>query len=100
MLELIYNLYVSKISYYWKLLRIGFILLWLGVERLLKEVWINKIWLAIVIISILLNVMGLLEYILGIESIFWFEIIVVGDMVFRKKLVLDIYYYVLKKMNI
>lgn len=100
LLELIFNLYLSKINYYWKLLSIGVILLWLGIKRLLIEVWNNKMCLAIVIISIIINVIVLLENILGKESIFWFEIIAVGDIVLVKKFVLDIYYYVLEKMNI
>lgn len=100
LLELIFNLYLSKINYYWKLLSIGVILLWLGIKRLLIEVWNNKMCLAIVIISIIINVIVLLEKILGKESIFWFEIIAVGDIVLVKKFVLDIYYYVLEKMNI
>lgn len=95
--EFITNLHQLKNQYYQALLKEGAIPLRPGIKRLITEAKNQGIRLAIATTSALPNVMALLETTLDPN---WFEVIAAGDIVPEKKPAPDIYFYVLKQMNL
>jgi HAD superfamily hydrolase (TIGR01509 family) len=91
------NLHQLKNKYYQTLLKQGTIPLRPGVKRIITEAKEREIRLAIATTSALNNVITLLEKNLDPN---WFEIIAAGDIVPQKKPAPDIYFYVLKQMNL
>jgi HAD superfamily hydrolase (TIGR01509 family) len=95
--DFITNLHQLKNQYYQTLLKQGAIPLRPGVKRVITEAKERGIRLAIATTSALTNVITLLEKNLDPN---WFEIIAAGDIVPQKKPAPDIYFYVLKQMNL
>jgi len=91
------DLHALKNKYYKKLLDSGAIPLRPGVKRLIKEAREQGLRLAIATTSALPNVLALLEQYIDPH---WFEVIAAGDIVPAKKPASDIYYYVLKTMDL
>jgi len=83
--ELIPEIHKAKTKHYTDLLATGAIPLRPGVERLLNEARERGYRLAIASTTRAENVTGLLQHTLGTESIDWFEVIAVGDIVPAKK---------------
>lgn len=91
------DLHATKTKYYQELLALGQVPLRPGVKRLITEVANSEVRLAVATTSTLSNVTALLEYALDPS---WFDAIAAGDIVPAKKPAPDIYYYVLKQMNL
>lgn len=91
------DLHATKTRHYRELLALGEIPLRPGVKRLIEEARAEGVRLAIATTSALPNVLALLEHNLDPS---WFELIAAGDIVPAKKPAPDIYYYVLKQMNL
>lgn len=94
------QLHSAKTQHFKKIVAEGSISLRPGVKRLLEEARSENLRLAIATTATLDNVLALLKYSLGKESISWFEIIAAGDIVPAKKPAPDIYFYVLEKMQL
>ena len=95
--DFVSELHQLKNKYYQALLKEGAIPLRPGVKRIIAEAKSKGIRLAIATTSALPNAMALLENTLDPS---WFEVIAAGDIVPQKKPAPDIYFYVLKQMNL
>jgi HAD superfamily hydrolase (TIGR01509 family) len=100
LIKLIANLHAQKNQLYKNLLTTGSIPLRPGVVRLLQAARQANIQLAIASTSAVENVIALLEFALGKDSLDWFQVIAAGDIVAKKKPAPDIYLYVLEKMQL
>jgi HAD superfamily hydrolase (TIGR01509 family) len=95
--DFVANLHRLKTKHYLKLLRSGAIQLRPGAKRLIEEAKKEGVALAIATTTSLPNVIALLEQYLDLD---WFEVIAAGDIVPAKKPAPDIYYYVVKRMEL
>ena len=94
------KLHRKKTHIYTELLGAGRIPLRPGVRRLLLEAKSAGLRLAIATTTTQENVLALLKYNLGEDSISWFEVIAAGDIVSFKKPSPDIYNWALKKLRL
>ena len=95
--DFVANLHRLKTKHYLNLLRSGAIQLRPGAKRLIEEAKKEGVGLAIATTTSLPNVIALLEQYLNLD---WFEVIAAGDIVPAKKPAPDIYYYVIKRMEL
>ena len=95
--DFVAHLHKLKTKHYLELLRSGAIALRPGTKRLIEEARTAGITLAIATTSSLPNVIALLEKYLDLD---WFALIAAGDIVTAKKPAPDIYYYVMKQLNL
>lgn len=98
--DMIAELHQAKTRIYTELLATGKIPLRPGVKRLLQEAKEAGLKLAIATTTTPENVMALLNYTLGEDSLNWFEVIAAGDIVPAKKPAPDIYLWALKKLQL
>jgi beta-phosphoglucomutase-like phosphatase (HAD superfamily) len=94
------ELHKTKTKYFLDLLAKGYIPLRPGIARLIQELRENEIKMAIATTTTLENVVSLLKFTLGEESLDWFEVIGAGDIVPQKKPAPDIYNWVLEKLEL
>lgn len=94
------ELHKTKTRYFLDLLAKGHISPRPGIVRLIHELREKQIKIAIATTTTLENVISLLKFTLGEESIDWFEVIGAGDIVPQKKPAPDIYHWVLEKLEL
>lgn len=94
------ELHKTKTKYFLDLLSTGNIPLRPGVARLIHELRERKIKIAIATTTTPENVISLLKFTLGEESVHWFDVIGAGDIVPQKKPAPDIYHWTIKKLGI
>lgn len=94
------DLHKAKTKHFVALLKHGKIPLRPGVARLIQELRIAKIKIAIATTTTLENVTTLLKSTLGEDSPTWFDAIAAGDVVLKKKPAPDIYLWLLEQLGL
>lgn len=97
---LIPELHTAKNRHYAAIIDAGEISLRPGIRRIINEAHKAGVRLAIATTTTRVNVIALLESLLGKESIGWFEVIATADEVPDKKPSPDVYQYVLDQMGL
>ncbi|TFH08307.1 MAG: HAD family hydrolase [Nitrosomonadales bacterium] len=94
------NLHSTKTKHFVALLKSGLIPLRPGVARLIQELRVAKIKIAIATTTTPINVITLLKSTLGENSPTWFDVIAAGDIVSKKKPAPDIYLWALERLGL
>ncbi len=97
---LVPELHAAKNRHFASIIEAGEIALRPGIRRILQEAHKSGIRLAIATTTTRVNVVALLESLLGNDAIDWFEVIATADEVPDKKPCPDVYQYVLDQMDV
>jgi len=97
---LVPELHAAKNLHYASIIEAGEIALRPGIRRILYEATKSGVRLAIATTTTRVNVIALLESLLGKDAIGWFEVIATADEVPDKKPSPDVYQYVLDQMGL